>query len=337
MKGFRLIPVKAAAIGLVVLATVAAGCGEKAEKRAVDARTEVVHFFAADAPVVAVLRPEPVADVLALNRAAAPVPAWRSLLGIAAGPLLSAGLTGGQITRLVSPHEEIAGIQSSALALGAPTPADLHNGRPLLVLATDQSELMSHLFEGAAARADVVPAGKLHDATLYKNRGDAYAVRDGVLVSAPRLADVRTAILRRDGDSDLQLDEDVVGSLFNGLAERGPLLVYADLGQIRKADPGLSSLARLSSWAGMLGAAAASLQPSPGGLHVEGYANSTGGDLVAAGLRVGTEPAPITVSPDAGSLLPPGPARWLLTRLAPIHGEATGSSDQVRVNLRVGG
>jgi hypothetical protein len=327
----------AAIVMLAALATVVAGCGESTPKRAVDARTEVLHFFASDAPAVAMLRPEPVADVVALDRAAGSTPAWVALREMVVAPLRAAGLTPAQLSRLVSTKEEIADVQSSALALGVATPADLAAHDPLLVLATDQSELLADLFHRAVASGRVRPAGELHDASLYRGRGHAYGVRDGVLVSAHGIADVRTAILRRDGDSDLQLDEDVVGSLFNGLRVQGPLLVYANLDDVRKADPGLRALAQQAPWTGTLGPTAATAEPIPGGLHVEAYSKTIGADLNPADLPIGTEPSHFAISPaSAASLLQPGPVRSLLAGLAPIVGEATATSDEVRLDVRLG-
>jgi hypothetical protein len=329
---------KAAAIALaMVLTTAIGGCGESTTKRAVDARTEVVRFFAANAPVVAVLHPEPMADVVALNRAAEGTPAWTALRGMVLGPLHTAGLGRTQIDRLVRTNQPIEGVAASALALGAATPADLAAHDPLLVLATDQAELLSRLLGRAAAKGKLRRAGQLHEATLYRGPGYAYAVRDGVLVSGNSLADVRTAIERRDGDSDKQLDEDVVDSLFNGLTTQGPLLVYANLNHVRKADPGLRTLGQQAPWTGLLGPTAATAQAVDGSLRIEEFSNTTGGEFSSGDLPLGTEPSRFAISVSgAASLLPPGPTRMLLAGLAPISGEATASSDQVRLQLTAG-
>ncbi len=253
-------------------------------------------------------------------------------------PLSAAGLTVGQVNQLVKAHVQIPGLASSALALGAPTPNDLQNHQPLLVLATDQTDLLADLFRRSVAARKVRPAGQLHDADLYQGSGYAYAIRDGVLVSAPTLGDVRTAILRRDGDSDLQLDEDVVQSLFNDLTERGPLLVYANLGAIRQADAGLTALGQRMPWTGALGPGAASVEPTVGGLHIEAFAKSNGPDLTTSGVPVGAEPKSFSMSATrASTLVQAGPTQMMLGLLAPIAGQATVTSDEVRVNLRLGG
>jgi hypothetical protein len=338
MTSLQLMRSKAAAIALpMVLAAAIAGCGESTPKRAVDARTEVVRFFAVDAPVVAVLHPEPQADVVALNRAADGTPAWTSLRGMVLGPLHTAGLGRTQIDRLVRTNQPIEGVAASALALGAATPADLAAHDPLLVLATDQAELLSRLLGRAAAKGKLRRAGQLHEATLYRGPGYAYAVRDGVLVSGNSLADVRTAIERRDGDSDKQLDEDVVDSLFNGLTTQGPLLVYANLNHVRKADPGLRTLGQQAPWTGLLGPTAATAQAVDGSLRIEEFSNTTGGEFSSGDLPLGTEPSRFAISVSgAASLLPPGPTRMLLAGLAPMSGEATASPDQVRLQLTAG-
>ena len=338
MRSLRLMQSKAAAIALAMVLTAAiAGCGESTPKRAVDARTEVVRFFAANAPAVAVLHPEPMADVVALNRAAGGTPAWTSLRGMVLGPLHAAGLGRTQIARLVRANQRIEGVEASALALGAATPADLAAHRPLLVLATDQTQLLSRLLRHAAGNGKLQRAGQLHEATLYRSPGYSFAARDGVLVSGYSLADVRTAIERRDGDSDKQLDEDVVVSLFNDLTTQGPLLVYANLDDVRQADPGLRTLGRQAPWTGMLGPTAATAQAVHGSLRIEDFSNTTGGAFEAADLPIGTTPSHFAISASSAAfLLPPGPIQMLLAGLAPIAGEATASSDQVRLQATAG-
>jgi hypothetical protein len=338
MRSLQLMQSKAAAIALAIVLTAAiTGCGESTPKRAVDARTEVVRFFAANAPAVAVLHPEPVADVVALNRAAEGTPAWTALRGMVLGPLHAAGLGRTQIARLVRTNQAIEGVDASALALGAATPADLAAHDPLLVLATDQSQLLSRLLRHSAGNGKLRSAGQLHEATLYRSPGYAYAVRDGVLVSGHHLADVRTAIERRDGDSDQQLDEDVVESLFNDLTTQGPLLVFANLDDVRQADPGLRALGRQAPWTGMLGPSAATAQAAHGSLRIEEFSNATGGGFGSADLPIGTVPSHFGISASSAAfLIPPGPIRMLLAGLAPIAGEATATSDQVRLQLTAG-
>jgi hypothetical protein len=158
-----------------------------------------------------------------------------------------------------------------------------------------------------------------------------------VLVSGYRLADVRTAIERRDGDSDQQLDQDVVMSLFDDLTTQGPLLVYANLDDVRQADPGLRTLGRQAPWTGMLGPTAATAQAVDGSLRIEDFSNTTGGGFGSTDLPIGTKPSHFAISASSAAfLLPAGPIRMLLAGLAPISGEATASSDQVRLQLTAG-
>jgi hypothetical protein len=333
----RLMRGKAAPIALAVLAIAIAGCGESQPKRAVDARTEALRFFSVDAPAVALLRPEPPAALVALDNAADGVPAWTGFRSLVFGPLQAAGLGRAQLARLVRPSEEIEGLDAAAFALGAATPADLAAHRPLLVLATDQAELLSRLLRRAAARGQLQHAGRLDEALLYRSPGASFAARDGVLVSAPRLADVRAAIQRRDGDSDRQLDEDVVRSLFDDLEEQGPLLVYAELARVREADPGLETLARQAPWTGMLGQTAATARSVRGALQIEDLSKAPGGDLSSAELPIGTAPSRFTITESTvDSLIPqPGSVRTLLGSLAPITGDATATSDEVRLHVTV--
>jgi hypothetical protein len=334
----ELMRAKAVPIVVTVLAIAAAGCGESQSKRAVDARTEVLRFFAVDAPAVAVLRPDPPGPLLALDDAAAAAPVRSDFRELVLGPLWAAGLGRPQLARLVRPSEEIEGVDAAALAVGVATPADLAARRPLLVLATDQADLLSRLLREASKRGLVRQDGELDDASLYRSPGASYAVRDGVLVSAPRIADVRTAIERRDGDSDRQLDEDVVESLFNQLATQGPLLVYADLASVREADPGLRSLARQAPWTGRLGPTAATARAVRGSMQIDDFSKTTSGDFSSTELPIGSAPSPFTITAaSAAPLIPqPGAIRTLLIGLAPVSGAATASSDEVRFHVTVG-
>jgi hypothetical protein len=328
-----------AALATFLLAASLIGCGTSGPKRSVDARTEALRFFAADAPVVAVLRPQPWPPVLALNNAAGTSAAWMGLRQGVLGPLLSAGINPPELAKILQAGQDVEGAEAAAIALGAATPDDLAAGRELLVLSSDQSELLAGLLRGQAQAGKLKPAGKLDEASLYRGPGVAYAVRDGVLVSAARLADVQTAIERRDGDTDRQLDEDVVNSLFDDLQTQGPLLVYANLADIRDADPGMQQLADQAPWTGKLGPTAATAYADGGVVRIEDFSKTSGGDLTSDELPLGTTPSPFTIDASgAATLIPkPGPIRTLLTSLAPISGEATASSDEVRLHVTVGG
>jgi hypothetical protein len=331
---------RVASIALLALLTAAApGCGESGAKRSVDARTEALRFFSVDAPVVAVLHPDPFAKVVALNAAATHVPAWTDLRDRVLGPLGAAGVTPVQLGQLLRGGEDVDGTEASTLALGAATPADLRAGRQLLVLATEDSELLAKLLRDQARTGKLKPGGQLDEAKLYAGSGAAYAVRDGVLVAAPDLAAVRMAIERRDGDTDRQLDEDVVDSLFGELATQGPLLVYADLDQVRKADAGLRRLARQAPWTAKLGPTAASADARGGAVRIEDFSKTGDSEFSSGELPIGTEPSRFEItSSNAVSLIPePGPVQGLLAGLTPLRGVATASSDEVHLEVRAGG
>jgi hypothetical protein len=327
---------QAIALSLVV-ATVAAGCGESESKRAVDARTEVLRFYSVDAPAVAVFPANPPQTIADFDRAVSSLPAWERLRATALDPLHAAGLSESDLNQLAHPHDQISGVDAAAMALGAPTADSLSAGEPLLVFATDQSDLLSEQFGASAKRGDLRSAGELDDAELYENADAAYAIRDGVLVSAPRMADVREAIERRDGDSDRQLDEDVVRSLFDEPGIAGPLLVYADLRSAREADPGLAELAGQEPWLSAAGRAAASARPVGNALQLDVVVQMDGSvdpsqqpfDAASASFSVQV--------PDLASLgiRPSDPLRSLIAGLAPFDGEGTSTSDEVRMRAEV--
>jgi hypothetical protein len=216
---------------LLVLAAIG-GCGESDPKRSVDASTEVLHFYADSAPVVGLLRTQPSRELERFDRAAAGLPMWRRIRSQFLGPLQAAGLDMSDLGRLVQPREEIEDFEASAMSFGAPTPTDLEAGQTLTVIATDQDELLDELLREGVESGQLQPQGDLDEAELYGNSVAAYAERDGVLISAPSLGVVRAAIARRDGDSDEQLDEDVVSAALQELQQRGPVTIYANVPQL---------------------------------------------------------------------------------------------------------
>jgi hypothetical protein len=327
-----------AAIALALLLCAGfSACGESEAKRSVDARAEALSFYAKNAPVVALLRPHPPAAVLELNRAAARLPAWQGLRALVLGPLHDAGLGRFRLRSLIRPGaEEIEGIDAAALTIGAATPDDLSAGIPLLVLATNQTDLLSTYMRRTAAGGGLQPRGELDDAQLYEGRTASFAARDGVLVSAPSLGLVRSAIARRDGDKDEQLDDDAVETLFAGLNEGGPLLVYSDLASLREADPGVEGLADQAPWTGKLGETAATVQAEGNTVQIDALSKSTE-DLTPSEPPLSADLTPFELSgATITGLISPGPAADLITGVAPISGEGTATSDEVRVHVTVG-
>jgi hypothetical protein len=327
---------QAIALSLVV-ATAAAGCGESESKRAVDARTEVLRFYSVDAPVVAMLPANPPQTIADLERAVPLLPAWERLSAAALGPLDAARLSESDLSQLAHPHDRISGVDAAAMAIGAPTPDSLSGAEPLLVFATDQSDLLAERFRASAKGGSLRAAGELDDAQLYENPEAAYAIRDGVLVSAPRIAEVREAIERRDGDSDRQLDEDVVRSIFDKPGIVGPLLVYADLRRAREADPGLEALAAQEPWLAAAGQAAASARPVGNSLQLDVVVRMEGSvDPSQQPFDAGSASFSIR-APDISSLgsQASDPLRSLIAGLAPVDGEGASSSDEVRLRAEV--
>jgi hypothetical protein len=327
---------EAIALSLLLVGAIA-GCGESESKRAVDARTEVLRFYSVDAPAVAVFPANPAKTIADLDRAVSRLPAWERLRDATLGPLRAAGLSESDLDQLAHPHDQISGVDAVALALGAPTTDSLTAAEPLLVFATDQSELLADRFRASAKEGDLRPAGELDDAQLYENSDAAYAIRDGVLVSAPRIAEVREAIERRDGDSDRQLDEDVVRSIFDKPGITGPLLVYADLRRAGEADPGFAGLAVQEPWLAAAGQAAASARPVGNALRLDVVVRMESSvDPAQQPFDAGSASFSIQ-GPDLESLgsQPTDPLRTLIAGLAPVDGKGTASSDEVRLRAEV--
>jgi hypothetical protein len=320
----------------LLVAAVVAGCGTSEQKRAVDARTEVLRFFGVDAPAVALLRADSPGELVAVDRAASGIPAWQMLRAAVVAPLQAAGLGRGELLRLVHPAVEIEGVKASALAVGVPSATALRRGQALVVLATDQDELMDRLLGTAADQGEVRRAGEVDGAQLYSGRDAAYAVRDGVLVSAADLSQVRSAIDLRDGDSDKQLDEDVVNDLFADLRTEGPVLAYSNFASAVDADASLGLLARRNPWVDALAEAAVSMASVGRSLQVELVAKTQGTELSESERPAGEAPTSFTISSAGARAAMPrdsggaGPARQLLFGIVPVAGDATASGDEVR-------
>ena len=313
------LPGKSVAIALALASCAAfTACGETHAKRSVDARTEVLHFYAVDAPVVALLRPDPAAAVAALDQAASELGSWQLLRERVTRRLEAAGLDLDDLRELVRPNEEIEGIDAAALGLGAPTPTDLKARQSLLVLATDQADLLSDLVGAAVKAGRLQPAGELDEAHLYSNRVAAYAERDGVLVSASSMGVVRSALARRDGDSDQQLDEDQVASVLGQLNDRGPLEVYANAPEV-SAEPDVPGYLPTRSLLDAADDAGASVRAVGATVEISAVVDLVKAPEDASGL-LGSEGAPF-------DLLVPG--------LGAVNGETSISGNQVRLEMKV--
>ena len=315
----------------VALPFALACCGTAESKRAVDARTEVVRFYGVDAPAVAMLGNEPADDLASLDRAAAGLPAWSQLRAALLGPLRNAGIGAPELARLMRPHEEIEGVSAASLAVGIPGTGPLSPRRLLVVLVSDQTDLLDQLLGRSVAEGTIRRAGTLHDAKLYSGDSGAYAARDGVLVAAADRTTVRAALRRRDGDSDAQLDEDVVKGVLGELRIDGPLDVYANVDSVIESDPGLAAIAAGTPWLRALRQGALTARPTGAALRLE-VAVRTRGDLPESELPATGTPDPFTLTPDdvAGRLGAGDPAGALLRGITPLEGSATASADEVR-------
>jgi hypothetical protein len=311
-----------------------AACGTTESKRAVDARTEVVRFYGVDAPAVAMLVNEPARDLASLERAGADVPAWSQLSGALLGPLRAAGIGRPQLRRLMDPREEIEGVRAASLAIGIPGVGPLSPRRLLVVLVSDQTELLEQVLADSVAAGTIRRTGTLHDAELYRGDSAAYAARDGVLVAAADPTTVRAALRRRDGDSDAQLDEDVVKGVLDELRIDGPLDVYANVDRVIESDPGLAAAAAGTPWLEALRQGALTARPTGAALRLE-VAVRTRGDLPESELPATATPDRFTLSPGdvTGRLGAGDPAGSLLRGITPLEGAATASPDEVRAQV----
>jgi hypothetical protein len=240
--GVAAITLPAIVLSTALLLSSCGGSGEPEPKRAVDARTEAIHFFPADQPFVAFLNPS-TEDRLELRRTVRGLGAVRALRAFsadAAGYVTRAGLELRPLLVLLTDEIPDDGIAASQAAIGLRP-----RGRPaedvLIVLASDVPEEMEEAVEKLAAGAGLAELDEFHDARIFSTEEAALAVRDGVVVVAAGAAQLRDALRLRDSDQDDQLDEGQVADVLDELDQGGPLLAYANLERL-EGDPAVAAL-----------------------------------------------------------------------------------------------
>jgi hypothetical protein len=274
-----------------------AGCGGDGDdpKRAVDARTEALHFFPADQPFVALLDTS-TADRLALARtvrALNTVPPLSSFAG-SAGFVSRSGLDLTRLTRLLGDDDMDDGVAASQAALGVKP-----SGRPredvLIVLVSDRSDEVEEGVEAMAVESGLEEARRFHEARVFAGGASAVAVRDGVVLIGPDIASLRAALALRDSNQDEQLDEDQVADLLNELPAQPPLVAYADFAALEATDPGVTALALGErSWMRALRETAIGVSPEAAGVRIEVFAEVEPNEGPA--IPVGEQPREVEVA-----------------------------------------
>jgi hypothetical protein len=329
MRGLAALPV------IALIAVTLAGCGTSQPKRAVDSRTEVLRFFPADAQAVALLRTDlSSGDQLALERAASGIPIWTKLRARLEQQLAAAGLSFDALRPALRPDVESPG--PPELAVGAASASALAAGRPLVVLATDHADRLYRVVNDAAKAGHLQPGGSYHEARLYRSRLAAFAVRDGVLLTAGGLGQIRAALDIRDGDRYSHLNDGEVEQLLGELPEDAPLEVYANVGTIAETDAATRALTAAAPWIATLGQSAV-------GVHA--ISSTVAVDVIAkASEASGTALPPFGEAPTRIALTGPGlrglattsAARPLLGALigaAPAAGVASYSDGELHAHL----
>ena len=166
-------------------------------------RAEAVRFFGAGTRAVVLLRsdmPRPAAELAAVAGA---LPRSRARCDEQRRAILAAG--GHRPRRAAAPGPQRGG-RGARYRAGGWLRAGPARGS-CLVLPTDRPEDLEELLAAAAADGALRRAGEYDDATLYRAPGVAFAARDGVLVAARSLPDLRRALAIRDGEDSRQLDD----------------------------------------------------------------------------------------------------------------------------------
>jgi hypothetical protein len=225
---------RALGVSLLVLAVlVLPGCGsdpspgDAEPRRTLDSRAEAVRFFGAGTRALVLLRsdmPRPAADVESVVGA---YPGMADLVAEAQELLAGAGIAPHALLRL-GRNEEGEGPGTELAAGFAPAPS---GPRLLLVMPTDRPEDLERLLVDASADGRIVPAGEYDDASLYRADNGALASRDGVLVAATGMPELRRALAVRDGDAARQVDDGKVAAILDEVPTRAPVHIVLRRGE----------------------------------------------------------------------------------------------------------
>ena len=218
---------------LVTAVALLPGCGsdptpgDAEPRRTLDPQAEAVRFFGARTRAVVLLRsdmPRPAHELAAL---AAAYPGPAEVLAEAGSILAAGGIDPVALVRLGRNEDgDSPGAQRAAGLAESPEGA-----RILLVMPTDRPADLDALLASAAAGGGLEPAGEYDNAELYRAPGAGFATRDGVLVAASTLAEVRRALGIRDGDASNHLDDGEISSALEDVPTRAPIHVVARRGE----------------------------------------------------------------------------------------------------------
>ena len=331
--------------GTLLLALAAAllapACGSDSDepKRAVDARTEVLHFFPADQPLVALLdtsTPDRV-ELARSVRAISAAPALAAFATGAAGYVERSGLELRPLGRLLTDDDPEDGIAASQAGLGLSA-----QGRPqdaLIVVVSDQTEETEATVERIAADAGLAETGGFHQARVFEGEGIALAVRDGVVIVGRSTTRLRRALALRDSNQDEQLDEDQVADLLRELGGE-PLVAYANLTALERTEPAVGAMARRGgAWIRSLRRTAIGVEPGVAQLRIEIVAEVEPADSPGLEVPLGEEPEELELgAPEARRLLSGRAVRAgafgaAVSALAPLVARARLSGDELRATI----
>jgi hypothetical protein len=307
---------------LLALGALLGGCGTSETKRVVDPRTEVLRFFAPGVGVVALVRTDRLGQLPEIEAALARAPGYAGI-----GDLLErARLTASGLHELVQPGEEPGEVEPPELAVGA---EDLVSGPPVLALDTEDQARLDRIFRRRVASGEIGPAPSFHDANLYSGDG----------VAGTGLGAVRTALAIRDGDRDGQLDDGEVNDLLDELPAAAAVHAYADFGDLIASDSALNRLTGRVPWLAAIGKGSLSLAASGSRVELDAFARLDQRSLEEDDLPAGEEFTAFSLTrPLLAGLLPASGSSQLrapLLALAPITGEASATTDELRARVEL--
>lgn len=338
----KLVPALLVASALAVaLAACGNDDGKLEPKRTIDARNEAVRYFPRETPFVALVDPTPTddSDPAEVIAQIAAVPAVGAFAGNDIGFAGRQGLTASQLSPFLDTQDPTLGAESTQIAVGV-TPTGTPTEDSLIVVVTDDPERTDGLIADGAPAAGLDPAGKLDGADLYKGDEAALSVRDGVILLAGTIDEVKSAIRTRDSESDIQLDDGLVDDTLDDLPQDAALRAFVDIGALARSDPGISALASGSTgWIQALGAAGVSIDPGENGgpADISMVAKIDNGDRSLIPIeerpqRVELDAADLNQA-SAGEFAPTSGFHDALVHLAPAVLSVSATDDELRALL----
>ncbi len=327
-----------------------AGCGDSNEKpglqppkRALDPRAEALRFFPAGTQIVFLLDTVDPDALATLDQDGLAIRTWSGLRGNIDTRLREAGVDSDQILNLSRTEQNQTDLPAPELVMGAEDDRHLERQGPLFVLPTDKGVELAALFDSLAQSGPLEPAGSFDEAHLFSGPAIAFAVRDGVLIGAGSIRQLRSAIKTRDGDSKAQLDDAAVSASLTKLPDDPALKAYVVSGGDNGLATAMPNLLAAAPWLNQVDDASIGFTSETTGLAIDVVAQLSPDRPEGSGPDLSEAPQGVALSKrELRSVFgseAAGDSRVTSAIIdsAPLDGKTSLRKDEVRAHLTVAG